>query len=457
MKPRPLSFSPRVIAIAVPLLILLGFVPAATAATLSNDASYAVAAGETVEGNVYAFGEFVTIDGTVTGDLVTMGSTIVIGSEGVVQGDLMAAGSELRVEGAVEGDLRGAGYLVRIAEGGSVGGEVLSAGFSLEVDPGAVVEGEARLGGYQVLLGGDVNDDVWVGSGALEVAGTIDGDLTAAVDSSGGGGAPMFSFPGQPSLRRTLQPGLDITDGASITGDLTYEQPAGEEVDVDADAVAGEVKAEIREAMAEAEAEEERPAVVSYLLDAAKTFFGLLLLGLLALWWAPRLTSRATERIGLEVAESALWGFLGHAGAAFGLFLLLPLTILLMVLAGMLSLGGVLSWPILSASALAGSSLLFGFGLLRWLGRIVFALWLGGWIMRQAAPNVSLRGWAGLVVGALVYALLSELPLVGFWLDLLLVIVAVGALLREIRRRFAASTGPDYGDLDDPLGSAVAG
>jgi cytoskeletal protein CcmA (bactofilin family) len=441
------------------LLLLLGVVPAAAAATIVDADDYTLAAGETVEGNLYAFGNTVTIDGTVTGDLIATGSAIKIGPEGRVGGDLMAGGGEISVSGTVDGDVRSAGYLVEIADGGSVGGEVLAAGFSLEVDEGARVDGEARFGGYQVILGGDIGDDVWVGSGALEVAGAIDGDLTAYVDVSGEGSAPMVGFPGQPSLQRTLQPGIDIKDSATIAGNLTYEQPADVDLDLDVGGVAGEVKAEIQAAVDEAtsEVKEERPPVVAYLLDVLKRYIGLALLGLLALWWAPRLTGGATERIAIETGESTLWGFGGHAVAAFGLFLLLPLTILLMVLAGLLSLGSVLNWPILSASALTGSALLFGFGLLRWLGRIVFALWLGGWLLRRAAPNVSLRAWAALLVGAVLYAFLAELPLIGFWLDLLATIVAVGALLRELRRRFAASRGPDYGDLDDPLAQAVTG
>ncbi len=446
---RILRAGPRRRALFLALVLAFVVTPVVAAATIADGETYVLAAGETVDGNLYAFANSVRIDGTVTGDLVSAGSIITIGSDGRIEGDLWAAGSEVHVEGEVSGDLRGAGYQVEVANGGSVGGEMMAAGFSVEIDEGAGVDGEARIAGYQALLNGEMGDNVWVSSGALEVTGRIAGDLNAEVDTSGEGGPPSMAIPGQPRLERNLKPGLVISEDAEIEGDLIYDKLEDVDVAIPAESVQGEVTAQIRETLVGGVSKPKQSPFLTYGLDVLKRFVALLVVGFLALWGAPRLLAGTADRIGSETAGSSLWGFLGHAGAAFGFFLLIPVTILLFVLLSALQLGGVLAWLVASASALTGASLLFGFTVLRWLARIAFALWLGRMLLSRSGGDTAPSAWLAVGVGALLYAVAAELPWgVGFFVDLLFVIVAVGALLRTWFRANSRPSG-----FGDPLGA----
>ena len=120
-----------------PLFVLLAAVlvgclapgMALAAQFMSDDAEALVEAGTTVEGNLYATGQTVTIEGTVDGDLICAGGQVAVAKGGVVTGDLMCAGQSVEISGEVRGDVRSAGYLVRVNEGGIRRGRALFAEF----------------------------------------------------------------------------------------------------------------------------------------------------------------------------------------------------------------------------------------------------------------------------------------------------------------------------------------
>jgi hypothetical protein len=65
-----------------------------------------VPAGETIEGDLYASGGLVRVEGRVEGDLLAAAGQQVAGQ---VTGDVMAAGGSIDVSGRVGGDVRAAG------------------------------------------------------------------------------------------------------------------------------------------------------------------------------------------------------------------------------------------------------------------------------------------------------------------------------------------------------------
>src|SRR5688500_5659542 len=65
--------------------------------------------GEVIEGDLYAFGEIVKVDGTIKGDLIAFGGQISV--KGTVEGDIAAAGQTVLIEGHIGDDARLAGQV----------------------------------------------------------------------------------------------------------------------------------------------------------------------------------------------------------------------------------------------------------------------------------------------------------------------------------------------------------
>lgn len=113
-----------------------------------------VPVGDVVEGDLYASGGTVRVEGTVTGDLLaSAGQVEVIGEVG---GDVMAAGGQIDVAGEVGGDVRAAGGQLNII--------------------GSIAEDLFVAGGL-VTLSGDVGEDLVFGTGQMILNGSVAGDV----------------------------------------------------------------------------------------------------------------------------------------------------------------------------------------------------------------------------------------------------------------------------------------
>ena len=68
--------------------------------------AHVVAPGETLDDDLFASGQTVTVAGRVTGDVYATGQTVVV--TGTVDGDLLSAAQQVVVDGAVNGNVRAA-------------------------------------------------------------------------------------------------------------------------------------------------------------------------------------------------------------------------------------------------------------------------------------------------------------------------------------------------------------
>ena len=420
-----------------PFLLLLAAVAAlgvhsASAATFLGDDAIVIEAGETITDNVYAFGATVRVEGTVEGDLIGAGSSILIAESGTVTGDLMAAGESISIEGTVEGDVRSAGYAVHVAPGGQVGGEFVAAGFSVGLLENTEVGNDAIMAGYQGLVDGNLNGDLKFAGGALDITGVVDGDVDAAVDAPTGQGPGAFMAFGQDvDLPRTVNPGLHIGEG-EIRGDLSYEASAAS--DVDEAAVSGAVTFD-QVTEAGAEVQDDRPFVVSWLVDFIRHYIALLVVGLLTVAALPRLLGQAADRLAQEPLPSAGWGLVTVAVAFFGIGLTVFAAVLLLALTLGVDLG-ILAWAVLSAAAVLLVGLTFGMLLAGWLGWIASGLTIGQRLMAQGEPSTGLGDRLPLLLAGLaVIALLISLPVVGGLMKFAVGFVGIGALILTLRRR----------------------
>src|SRR5205085_11299623 len=111
------------------LTLIVALATPAAAADIRSGDSITVAAGETINDDLYAFGNTITILGTVRGDVIAAGATVEI--DGAVSGNVMAAGNSISIRGPVAGSVRIAGNTLAID--GKVTGDVVAAGSALTV------------------------------------------------------------------------------------------------------------------------------------------------------------------------------------------------------------------------------------------------------------------------------------------------------------------------------------
>ncbi len=134
-----------------------------------------IPAGETVEGNLYAFAGNVSIAGTVNGDLVATAGQVTI--SGTVNGDALVVTGRADVTGEIRGDLRVASGQTTVS--GTVAGDVL-----LATGQGTVsgrVGQDLIFGAGQLSVSGSVEGSVLGGAGDYRRAGTVGGTEDVAV------------------------------------------------------------------------------------------------------------------------------------------------------------------------------------------------------------------------------------------------------------------------------------
>jgi cytoskeletal protein CcmA (bactofilin family) len=364
------------VGIVAPFLasLLLVLTPAATSgAELRQADAVVVAPGETIEDDLYAFGQTVTIHGTVTGDVIAAGQSVTVA--GTVQGDLLAAGGSVVVAGPVNGTARLVGQTVEI--GAPIGDDVLAAAETLSVGPRAPIGRDLLAGANAVTVNSPVARSIRAAAERLTIDGTVGGDVMAQAGT------------------------LRLASGAGIGGSLTYASPREAVVEPGA----------VVQGMTTWRAAEAAPGPAAQLGEQAlawlRTLVGLSVFGLMLVALFPRFMRRSTEMVAAAPWPSLGFGFAALVGV--------PVAAGLLFVAGLL-IGG--WWLGLLAVAAYLAMLL--------IGCAIAGLFLGRLVMRRAGRPGVASGWS-LVAGLAVLGAVSLVPLVGGVAVLAAVLFGVGA------------------------------
>jgi cytoskeletal protein CcmA (bactofilin family) len=342
------------------------------------------------------------------------GDRVVIGSNEDINDDLYVSANEIVVDGTVRGDLIAIGNSVRV--NGAVRQDVMAAGRSVEI--GGTVGHAARIAGQTLLLS----------NGAR-----IDGDLLAAgyktvdvqVDGQGGGVPPFVATTPSEVPVPTVEPGLTLRDSARVGGDLNYESSAEAQISPDAQ-IGGQVNRTARTPTQEEE--EVTSPVVNVLLSILRSFLALLLVGLLLVWLVPGWIRRLATTVLERPLASLGWGVLAFVGfLALGIAILLT-TILLAVIFGVLTLGG-LVLLFIGLGVLAEVALVIIFLIsTNYLAQIIVSFLAGVLVLEGVGPGRGIGRVLPLVVGLVLYVILRAIPVLGFIVGLVVVLLGLGAL-----------------------------
>jgi hypothetical protein len=220
-----------------------------------------------------------------------------------------------------------------------------------------------------------------------------------------------------------VESGLTLTDSAQIEGNLTYESGAEARISPDAQ-IEGEVIREERPP----EEEPTRNPVVDRLLESLRSYLALLLVGLLLMWVAPNWTRRLADAIKARPLASLGWGVLG-----FIVFIALTIAILLAtglraVIFGLITLGGMVLL-IISLEVFAEAVLVLAFLIsVGYLAQIVVSFLVGRLLLGRVQPNRAADRVLPLVIGLVLYAILTAIPVLDFIVGLVVVLLGLGAI-----------------------------
>jgi cytoskeletal protein CcmA (bactofilin family) len=413
-------------------LLALTFITPAYAFDGRGGDRVVIQAGEVINDDLYVGAQEFVLDGTVNGDLIVFAQTVTI--NGKVDGDLMAAAQTVAVNGEVTGSIRMAGSVLLVGEKARIGTDLVSAGYSLESKPGSTIGQDLIYGGAQVLLAGDVARNVQAGTGALELRGSVGGDVQAEVGEPNQGPPPTMFMPQASLSAPSVKPGLTIDPSASIAGDLKYTQT--NEVAVPAGVVAGKItRTEPNRNNTAAREETTTEKITKWGFNVVRTSITLILIGLFLLWLFPAFMGGLSAQLQAKPLPSLAWGAVAWAAFFFVLLLIVTVTIIGAIVFGVLTLGQ-LTGTVIWVGILSFFGLIVGFVLVTtFVAKVVFGAALGQWIFQRANSQLAKHRYWPMVVGVLitvaVIALLS-FPLIpgflGWLLNFAIVLLGLGAL-----------------------------
>lgn len=304
------------------------------------------------------------------------GNTVVV-EEGETVGDLTAFAGTVVIQGTVDGDLEAFGGDVLVE--GEVTGNVDAFAGNVRITGEVAGEVSAAAGNVVVAEGATVGS-LSAAAGNVAVEGTVAGDVDAFAGSV------------------TLGP------EASIEGDLTYGGELNQHPDAE---VAGTVT---EESPAAPTPLGEVPALPPWLGPLYWTLVNLLL-GAVLLAVFPRFSDGVAATARAETLKSGGVGLVALVG--------IPVALVLVAVT-------VVGIPL----SVAGG---FAFALALWVASVYGRFAVGAWLLSLADAE---NRWVALVVGLLVVLLVGLVPLLGGLVELLVLLLGLGALSLALYDRY---------------------
>jgi len=430
--------------------LLVGFVITEPARALENDTDGYIPADEvinddllisaenviiegTVNGDTIVAGETVTINGTINGNLIVNGGLVEI--NGTINGSTASFGQRITVNGLIVGSLYSTGVELILNPTSQIGRNILFAAFSAHTLHGSSIGTDLHGTAYQAILEGSIGRDVFVDAMAVEVSGEIGGDGEFHVSDPSEtppnmvwlefwlSGSSIGKMPDQ------LSPGLRVSPGAEITGELKYQSKIEQDETILAEPGSGVTFTQI------STIEHNRSQAGEWLLARLRDLLTLSALGSLAIWLIPNAVINSSQALRTKPLPSFGWGILGLILSTMAIFGLALLILLVGILMAIVTLGGL-------AGAVFGigfAGLIMVAGILTLLiiygSKIVFAYLVGTWIISRFSPeNIDLR-WVALFVGIAIYMIFRFIPFISFIVGIIAMLFGFGAMVIAFKER----------------------
>ena len=384
----------------------------------------------TINGMLFAGGTTITLNGTVSGDVLLVGETVVVSDSAVIDGNLLIAGANLTVNGQITGSIFSGSSALKIGSSATIGRNVYYGGFSINALQGSQIGKDLFVGSYQAILSGSVERDLKFSGAAVDLSGKIGRDAILNVGTVEEASQADSWMQFNPYIARyvetTIQPGIRVSDSASIGGDLTYTSSIDitsnmREVTSGVVVYQTPIPYETRETQINGDVKNfSERSVTGKLLGAAalnsvRNFLKLVMIGALALWLLIQPFKKLTDAAYAEPMKAIGWGFVLIAIGFMAIFILPVVFILIGVLLGFLSLGSLLFfWFGLAGTVLLFAVMLFFF-IMFTLSKVLAAFLFGKWLMKAVFKQQVEKPWLSLLLGVFLYVLINAIPVLG-WL-----------------------------------------
>lgn len=374
-----------VILLAVALVVLCLVTPAGAVETRSGD-MVMVPEGK-IQGPLFVAGNDIEINADVDGDVFAAGQTITI--NGKINGDLLAAGNTIRINGSVSGNARCAASKIELK--GQLGQSLTAAAGNIRQLEGSKVNRDVLLFAKELNLSGEVGRQVLGSGDTFRLNGPVGGEI-----------------------RLWSVNDLKVGPAANIARNLTYGSPKQAAFATEAK-VAGTVKWD----QIQPKETVRRHEGFNWLSLLAWFASGVLVWGVFALLF-PGLWGKLSKTV-----QRSPWPVLGW-GVLF---------LLVAPLASLLLLVTVIGIPLSLTLMVAYITLIYA-------GKIIIGDAIGrllsrrfGWESRVYEVFPFMIGFAGLI-------LLTKIPVVGFFVNVVAVSMAIGAIILAIYHWRQHSTPP---------------
>lgn len=366
---------------ALALALGLGSTPAAAQLDDMWRAGARVQAEGTGQPNLWAAGAIVAVSGTVQDQIRVAGAEVNVSARS--GGDTWAAGAIVTVEGEAAGNLYAAG--ARVSVNSIVAGKLSVAGARVLIGPGTEVTGDTRVAGADVVFTGTSRGPAEFYGDSVQILGRIMGDVHVRARH------------------------VSVGNEAVIDGNVVFETLNDPDIAVGA-IVRGEQTVTNR---------------MPYRFDHRSMIFGLVaavllgvgagfVLGLILLIAARPFVERAID----AMRTTPLWtGLVG-----LGVLILVPLVASLIMIT-------VVGIPI-------GLLLLLAFPFAVVTGLVLSAYGLSDRLLNKERAQPSFLGrLLLLLVGLLVLAVIGLIPVLGFVVGVLALLIGLGAVWQAMRNR----------------------
>jgi anti-sigma factor RsiW/cytoskeletal protein CcmA (bactofilin family) len=333
-----------------------------------------------VDDNLFATGESVIINGTVTGDLFAFARSVTI--NGTVKGNVITGASNIEVPGIVEGSILAGGQNIQVS--GKVTHNVVGFGQSFIIGKEATVGGDAAGFGNAIHMAGSLAHNFYA-FGLADISGTVGRNVT---------------FHGAT---------ISVLPSARIGGDLRSYVQKAETVHVDSSATIGGKQT----------IELPQPGPSQYstfkfyfaeILRAAAAF----VTGILLMLLFPRLRNAGFSDV-VSILKSGGIGFLFIFATPIAAIIVAVTLIGLPV-----ALVGLVAWCL---------------GL--YLAKIIIANFIGRTLLTSQGDRMSSVA-LGLLVGLALVFIAINLPFIGGLIHFVLVLIGFGALIMTVYGSFQA-------------------
>lgn len=405
---------------------------------------------ELITEDFYFLCRVLDVYGTVDGDLIGVAASVTIHRGAVITGEIWVGGGKLVVDGTVGNDIHFGGLTVSItnmARFTNTKTDLTSVALDTQIEKDAVLPGGLLVYGYQVTVDGAIGGDINFRGEALTINGVTGGGVKAEVGDS----RRRPNLPDLPLYNISFKnPGLLVGSNAYIGGDLSYRttQPSL----IPDDVVKGRIRftrtGQQPDITKVAQPNDAAVLLRDYMVAALRDALTLLVVGTLGLWLVPGFVRQPAQRVRRRTISTIGSGLvvtfmflvpLVIAVVVLGLIIVLILYFLQLNALTILIGVGLL---VVTAGLISGSGLLLFF-----MGRVVICFLIGQlvyrYVLREPEPGLFRQWIVTLAIGALGYALITDIPVpaLGTIIELITALAGVGAVVmygRDVIRTFPA-------------------